>query len=420
MAESSAAESLTQRLAIGRLTRAGILDRGSLQRTHERFAFPPRTSALDRLHRRIESATPSNDSLPLARIDRSIAPDSAPSMSSITSAPAGGAAVSAPTGEGARSFGGETAARQTPSISRAGEFIARRVANTPGLVATGSTTLGILKHAQASRDAAVPHSPIVAGAASPDTVNRMGHAASHAGAPALATAPLGQPSSADSTSVMKHSATALPMSANAGPPTSSPPAIARSADATVWRKAEGSVQASVRSVASTPSVATSSINGGVSPSSRTTGSSSRAAEPTAPSAAASTGGLPRVSAGVTGHAASPVVWRKPDPTAPIPAVTALAGTTASPTIAPAPTQLVLRKAMVSTTASQSPTQPPSITPSPTQILARTADEGHRATHASTYSSSHDWSIEWITEQVGRRLARRLEIERERMGERSWR
>jgi hypothetical protein len=81
---------------------------------------------------------------------------------------------------------------------------------------------------------------------------------------------------------------------------------------------------------------------------------------------------------------------------------------------------VLRKAIVSTSASQSPIQPPSITPSPMQIVARTADEGHRGPHAGTYTSSHDWNIDWITEQVGRRLARRLEIERERMGARSWR
>jgi len=83
---------------------------------------------------------------------------------------------------------------------------------------------------------------------------------------------------------------------------------------------------------------------------------------------------------------------------------------------------VLRKAVVSTTASehQSQIQPPSITPLPSQIVARSADESHRHAHAGTSTSSYDWNIDWITEQVGRRLARRLEIERERMGARSWR
>jgi hypothetical protein len=433
MAESQAAESLTQRLAIGRLTRAGVLDRGALQRTHERFALPPRTSALDRLHRRIESATPSNARLPLVRIDRSIATDNAPSMNPSTSALAGATSVSAPTSEAARSPGDEHAARQTPSISRSGEFIARRVANTPGLVA-GSMTSGILKHGQSSRDAAAPHSPIVAGAASTDTLYRMA-APNPAGVQALATSRLAQASNTDSTSMVRRPASpvhvaapVLPINA-AGQSTSSPPAIARSADAMVWRKPEGSVQASVQSVASTPSVATSSISGvsesfamsgGVSPSSGTNDPPSRATGQRAPSAPASTGGLLRVSAWMTDHAASPVVWRTPNPTSLLPTATALAGTASSPTIAAAPTQLVLRKAMASTTANQSAIELPSITPSPPQIVARTTDESRRHAHAGTSTSSYDWNIDWITEQVGRRLARRLEIERERMGARSWR
>jgi len=104
----------------------------------------------------------------------------------------------------------------------------------------------------------------------------------------------------------------------------------------------------------------------------------------------------------------------------MPTVTVLAETTSSPTIAVAPTQLVLRKATMSTTASENHVQLPSITTAAPQIVARTTDERHRNAHAGTSTSSYDWNIDWITEQVGRRLARRLEIERERMGARSWR
>jgi hypothetical protein len=105
---------------------------------------------------------------------------------------------------------------------------------------------------------------------------------------------------------------------------------------------------------------------------------------------------------------------------PTPRVGAPASTTTSPVNAAALTQLVLRKAVAGREASQRPIQPLSITPSPPQVIARTADDRHPVPLAGTSTSSYEWNIDWITEQVGRRLARRLEIERERMGARSWR
>ena len=423
MAESPATESLMQRLAVGRLARAGVVDRESLQRTHDRFARSPRTSALDRLHRRIEPATPSSGSLPLVRIDRSndragsgsVATDSTTSMTPTTSAPAGTVAESAASDQRARFVAAERAARQAPSISRTGAFVARRTASTPGLIAAGSTTSGIL-NVQSSHDAAVAHARVVAGAAPTAALHRTAErksepAASSVGLPAPAVTPLALASSAGSTPMIMRSASPSLGAATASP--ASPPNVASTASPAAPSIVDRGVSESLAmSGAGGSSSKRTSISGSL---------SARTVEQTAPSAAASIGELPRVSAGMTARAISPIIWRKSDPTSPpIPTVPALAATTSSPTIVAAPTQLVLRKAMVSPIASQSHVQLPSITPSAPQMVARTADESHRHAHANTSTSSHDWNIDWITEQVGRRLARRLEIERERMGARSWR
>ena len=139
-----------------------------------------------------------------------------------------------------------------------------------------------------------------------------------------------------------------------------------------------------------------------------------------PGGSTATGPLPRASAGSVTRTSTPLLGGKVDAAAPIAVVSAQPAITASPTIAAAPAQLVLRKAVVSTGTSQGPAQPPSITPSTQQVIARTADGDHATPNAGTSTFSNDWNIDWIAEQVGSRLARRLDIERERLGVRPWR
>jgi hypothetical protein len=94
--------------------------------------------------------------------------------------------------------------------------------------------------------------------------------------------------------------------------------------------------------------------------------------------------------------------------------------TGSPTAAP----LVLRKP---SNAARANITPPSTTPSTpaittqpaASVIARTAAPNPApVAHRAVPTPPHD--IDWIAEQVGNRIARRLEIERERLGVRSWR
>lgn len=418
MSETSATDSLTQRLAIGRLTGAGILDHGELQRTHDRFALPARVQALDRLQRRVASATPSTESLPLVRVDRSLEPNAASATAPIISTgapPTTGERVAARSGStvGAPgSFVGALVAPPAPSISRTREFVARRVASTPGLIAGDSTTSGVLKHVKHSGEAPGSHPSIAIGAASKGTLQRMADLGA-----GRDTSPADRP-----TSVMRAASPGLGATiasrtgARDGSSTSTPLPrvsagnIARSAEPVLWRKAEGSVKATV---ASTPLAGTASPTLAMTP----------GVSPTIPSSSAvvaPTGALPPVSAGKAGHAASPVLWRKTATAAALPLATALPSTMTSPSLVAVPPQLVLRKAIVSTETNRGPSHPLSITTSAPQVVARTADEGRGSPHAGTSTFSYDWNIDWITEQVGRRLARRLEVERERLGARPWR
>jgi hypothetical protein len=425
MSETSAADSLSRRLTIGRLSGPGVLYQRALQRTHDRLAPPSRRQALDRLHRRIAPETPTTERLPLVRVDRFIDRSAAASIDARSGASASAAGAGGTPGQ----FVGGLVARQTPTISRSREFVARRIASTPSLLAASDTMSGVLWNANHSGNAPRSQSTMVGADASKDIVRRVPDRA--AGRDPRATA-LGSPApqSSDATVTPTVMAGALPSHRTpAGSPTGArdglvtpteqPRVAVRATEPVVWRKVDASVQPSTASSAILPSLSAASPTGGVSPLIATASgvpSTSLAAAGIVPSA----GVLPRVSVGNRGTAFPPVLWQKSNTTAPIAAAAGLANTTASPSISAAPTQLVLRKAVVSGQANQGPTQSPSITPSPPQIIARmAADEGHRTAYGPS-TSSHDWNIDWITEQVGRRLARRLEIERERMGTRSWR
>jgi hypothetical protein len=423
MSEISATDSLTQRLAVGRLRGAGILDHNVLRRTHDRVALPARVQALDRLQRRVSSATPSTDGLPLVRVGRSIERDAAsstdPTIGTNVPATAGDrvAAASGPSVAASASFVGALAAPQTPSISRTRAFVARRVAGTPGLIAGESTTSGVLQHVKHSGDAPESRPSIATGAASTGTLQRTadvgtGRVTSPADRTTPTTNSLSPTSDAGPIPTVMRAASPGPVATTAsrggaagGMSTSSPlPRVsagnsARSAEPVVWRKTEGAVKGTL---ASAPLVDTT-----------LTGRVSRAIAMDGQSSSAS---LPPVSAG----APSPVIWRKAATAAPLPMVTALPSTPTSPSLAAPSPQLVLRKPIVSTETSRGPSQPLSITTSTPQVVARTADHGSGTPHTGTSTYSHEWNIDWITEQVGRRLARRLEVERERLGVRPWR
>jgi hypothetical protein len=86
--------------------------------------------------------------------------------------------------------------------------------------------------------------------------------------------------------------------------------------------------------------------------------------------------------------------------------------------------LILRKPSSAAHATTTPTaatpSTPAVTPQPaSSVIARTAaPSAAAAPHRPIPTPPHD--IDWIAEQVGQRIARRLEIERERLGVRSWR
>jgi hypothetical protein len=82
-----------------------------------------------------------------------------------------------------------------------------------------------------------------------------------------------------------------------------------------------------------------------------------------------------------------------------------------PIVGVAPTQLLLRK------SDAAPSGPTTTSPSASSVNAPVSAA---ASSDGTRSYGHEGNIDWIADQVGKRLLRRLEIDRERMGIRSWR
>jgi hypothetical protein len=122
-----------------------------------------------------------------------------------------------------------------------------------------------------------------------------------------------------------------------------------------------------------------------------------------------------------------MLWRKP-----VAAATASSSGTATLASASAPTRfitkapqsLVFRKSLATAVASQ-PADAPSITPAPTGVIARKPEASapvSKHAHAPAPAAARDRSLDldWVTREVSTRLARELEIERERLGVRTWR
>ena len=399
MSETSGTDSFADRLVSQRLVAPGVLHRGSLQRTHERLSNPAGAHVLTRLQRRATPAGTSAESLPLVRIDRSASSGDAPSTSFVASAigpaanagstvargtPTGGdtpagsgtaAAGSRANGASGGSAAGGVVARQAPTISRAAEVVARRVADVPGLAAGARTTARLLARSQQSSDVPSATPPLIARVSAPGVVQRAAESRREAGAKSVggtAAATLGASSAASAppeSMVLR----------NPLPTTSAHASRAGAPDASVTTSAapRGSV-AAVR--ASTPLT-----------------SAGPAAAPLLMRKAATT--QHHGSGGLAVAVASPAVVRS------------------------ASTQLLLRAPDAS-----APAVPPRTATPPVAGASAGGSAGATPRAAGPQSTARDstWThageanIEWIAEQVGNRLARRLEIERERMGVRQWR
>src|SRR5512143_1513926 len=151
MSEAPVADSLVQRFAVRRLSGPGVIDRRALQRAHERSAPSSRSQLLDRLQRRVGPPSSVAESLPLVRAARSadvVATDSnvggggrAPAHAQVVSAATAAANSGTPVASG-------TLARTGPVSSRTPAIVARRVADTPGLVGGTSATTRLLTRSE--------------------------------------------------------------------------------------------------------------------------------------------------------------------------------------------------------------------------------------------------------------------------------
>ena len=419
MSDAAEIDSLSPRLAVGRLSSPGVLDRCALQRVHDRFAPSTRAHLLDRLQRRVTPATPGAESLPLVRIDRSADVEAAPSASVDTAS--GGVAAgqsttsAAPTGR-APSVSGNRITRSSPTISPTPAIVARRIADAPGLVGSRSAPSRLFKRSEhAVASTATPLVVAHAGAASPlmqrDDESAVTPRATNAES-AIANVPETSLAGADAPHGRGTATPAARVSARAAAPVS--PSL-------LMRKPEASAQSSNASANAVSASRAAGASGTDNLAPTTTDGSLPAVSHHSTSAAvADTGPLTRVTSREPASGSSRLVWRKLDTTLHAPAAPALTATSATPSVSAPPPRLVLRKAVAAATSAGHPSQPPSIATAPASVIARTSDASGAGSQYGESNHAHDWNIEWIADQVGKRLARRLEIERERTGARQWR
>jgi hypothetical protein len=378
MSGTLSTDSLGPRLVVQRLVAPGMLDRRALQRTQERLSHPASAHVLDRLHRRIGLASPDGGSLLLARVDRSADPDmvahaeraAAPlaadggMASRVGSGSGPGAATPATTGVGRTiSTVGLVARPNVPAITRAGQVIARRVAVVPSLGGTPRVAARLTSRTDPGLAAALGTPPSGTGSAAPPIlVQRItDHGGDIRGAPAssIAAAPTATSASGQEGQGSVLASSSLPISTTRD---------ALRADA--FRRV-GNTSAGPRATAN--------------PSRGFTPILMRKASAPAPSAGSS---------GLLTVGAQPMV------------------------VSTAPTPLVLRKHAAAVRTDPSHPTRSAIGPSPTDAIVPEAAPA--AATEGAWRSADLSTIDWIAEQVAHRLARRLEIERERMGVRSWR
>ncbi|MEP6620363.1 MAG: hypothetical protein ABJE47_13650 [bacterium] len=271
MSDSSTMDSLTQRLVANRLSSPGVLDRGSLQRAHEKFTKPSSAHELPRLQRRATPASASTESLPLVRVDRMAEAGAPPiasaailARSAVAAGDTGAAVRSAP--GVSTSDAGSPVARHAPVIARASDLVVRRA------IATDQAP--VVSRAPASSDTITPGNVFTpSGAAATGTIQRM--AESHVTA-STASSSAPQISFASELPIVRRSAlgaSGVPVPSRSGTssdiprtsplPLASPVHITGTAMPVLSRKADAPAQSlapSVRlGIPASPSVAASAL-----------------------------------------------------------------------------------------------------------------------------------------------------------------
>lgn len=391
MSESSATESFADRLVVQRLVAPGVLDRRALQRTHDQFSQAAGAHDLARLHRRIESTSPSTGTLLLARGDRLVAPDDAAPLAGSPNAPitmGGDAPVSAVSRGAPSALVGNLVARTTPGMTSASTAVARRVADSHGLADTSRTTARLFARSEGAH--ALPSagsSPVAVSAAPASVVQRVADHTVGAGRVSAPGEPVAAMHDASATSVIP-----------------SPASLSR-------------VNADLRA----SSTRDLQLPIGTTPTAMRSSSAVETANPSVPLSA--TMPVARHASPTSAIGGSmPLLVQRATAATRSSGVSAPGGVTILPsTTAVAPSQLVLRKPdAVAAPAVQSTTPSASAQPAVARGDRAAASGAESAPNAGAWSQANERSIDWIAEQVGQRLVRRLEIERERMGVRQWR
>lgn len=390
---------LIQRLAIARLAAPGCVSCDQLQRSHERFSNPPGAYVSDRLFRRMEFSQPSAAGLLLARTEPSLEPSGISATKADVAVQAAGAdAANHPAVPSHAALGNASSlvsnrlSRQSAGVTQAGPFVARKLAATPGVIAS---TRMVQRLVERSGDRSPSAFTAAARAVSEQTSNERSSANMRTSPVPPAAGSITSPP-ANAPIVMREAApavmTATASHTSAGNTASSeivshaptnnlagvqPPVIAQRATAAALhrRVQETIVRRSEQSPRNTA----------------------------AAGALALTGKWPKAS--VTDGAATH----------------ASIGATAINASAP----LVLRKADVAVAPSVPSQQLPTISTSAPGVIAREVIATSRSApneiaREQAGQSPSGVEIDRIVEQVESRLARRFEIERERQGVRSWR
>lgn len=365
-----AGDAMAQRLAVQRMTAPGVIDRSTLQRA-PRASTVASAGLVDRLQRRAATSETNGarGALPLASSVARRASSETHEQSASPASPSsnyGTASTPLVTARATATVARRAAPDASPSINGttpASLEIARSVSAAPHAQATAGIPTA---SAQASLSLSAPTSAVARG-----VVQRV---------PERGRSPA--PTASETTTAVSRAP-----STPAG--NGLPPAISSASgpSSSLARMPSSSNGATPVSIARMPVVTASSVAQTSMP------HVSRKADTTARSTPSSSGAdRPSFSPSpVVGNAATPLVMRRPDITAHRPA----------PTSPPA----------IST---------PAITTSAPSTIARAPASPVASPHVASPGRADAAQIDWIAEQVGNRLARRFEIERERMGVRSWR
>ena len=413
LSDSPSSGSLVNRLAVARLVAPGVLDQRKLQSVAQRFAAPtPGASTVGRLMQRGQATTPSVPSAAGLVLTRPRI------LEELSQHPE----VSEPS----------PARRDAASAISVGERMAWR-ASVPRQAGGPVAGLNGASHSSVAH-AAVPGAPDISHTANTPNrslafapIQRMADGggviqrvvdrsvSSSSGSERARGAAVAAPAAYNG------SATHLPLAKALSPneadpiPLAGPPAAA-SGQPILMRKADASAALPVAHPISRARAA----NGGLT----FAGTGTDIGTSAGPVA-------PRLIAGVLSPHAMPaptrMLWRKPSAGAGESAAAPLASaSSAAPAISITRTtqSLVFRKSLA-VPATPPATDTPSITRAPTSVISRKAEApASKAKDApiSAPAAARDRPIDldWMTREVSSRLARQLEIERERLGVRTWR